>query len=155
MMDLTCPITHIAPLIPHSGEMILLDRILDFSEDHLIAEAEIRPDHILLKNNQLTTLVSAEIMAQGIAAWAGCKAIKANKAIGLGFWLGSRKLTLHRDHIAIGTLLKIKIKMSIEDSTGFGVFDCQLMDQRNDEIIIEGILNVLSPPQPERETQND
>ena len=37
MADLTCPITDIAPLVPHSGKMIMLDKILDFGTDFLIA----------------------------------------------------------------------------------------------------------------------
>ena len=38
MIDLTCPITDISPLIPHSGEMVMLDKITEFGEDYLIAE---------------------------------------------------------------------------------------------------------------------
>lgn len=150
MLDLTCPIENIAPLIPHSGEMILLDRITEFGKDYLIAEAEIRPSHILIKNEQLLAIAGAEIMAQGIAAWGGCKATLAGKPIGLGFWLGSRKLQVYQQYIPIGSQLRIQIKMSIEDATGFGVFDCQLYDKITDKIIIEGILNVLSPPTQER-----
>ena len=52
MIDLTCPITNIAPLVPHSGKMILLDRVVDFGDDFLVAEAEIRDDNILLKENK-------------------------------------------------------------------------------------------------------
>lgn len=153
MSDLVCPIENIAPLIPHSGEMILLDRIIDFGSDYLIAEAEIRPDHLLIKADRLSALSGAEIMAQGIAAWGGCKATLAGKPIGLGFWLGSRKLTLNQSDIPIGSQLIINIKMSIEDATGFGVFDCQLRNKLTNEIIIEGILNVLSPPTQNRKAK--
>ena len=66
MIDLTCPITDIAPLVPHSGKMILLDRVVDFGDDFLVAEAEIRDDNILLKENKLPAFLGAEIMAQGV-----------------------------------------------------------------------------------------
>ena len=89
MIDLTCPITDIAPLVPHSGKMILLDRVVDFGDDFLVAEAEIRDDNILLKENKLPAFLGAEIMAQGVAAWAGCKCVRAGKPISLGYWIGS------------------------------------------------------------------
>lgn len=146
MLDLTCPITNIAPLLPHSGEMVLLQQINEVGEDFLVAQAEVNADHILLKNGTLASFVGAEIMAQGIAAWAGCKCVKAGKPIGLGYWLGTRKLTIHQQTIPIGSKLEIRIQRSLEDDTGFGVFDCQLLDRKTNHLIIEGTLNVLRPP---------
>ncbi len=145
MIDLTCPITNIAPLIPHSGEMILLDRVIEFSAEHLIAETEVRSQNILLKKGRLDSFAGAEILAQGIGAWAGCKCVRAGIPIGLGYWLGSRKLNVHQQYIDVGTKLKVCIKMSIEDATGFGVFDCQLINQTTNQVIIDGILNVFTP----------
>lgn len=145
MADLTCPITDIAPLVPHSGEMILLDRITDFGSDFLVAESEIRPEHILIKHGKLATYAGIEIMAQGVAAWAGCMAQQAGEPVRLGYLLGTRKLHLHSQTIPIGTKLQIQIKMSIQDATGFGVFDCQLIDLAAQRVILEGALNVFSP----------
>ena len=77
MIDFTCPITDISPLIPHSGEMVMLDKITEFGEDYLIAEMTVKPDCLLLKDGKLATYMGAEILAQGVAAWAGCKCVKA------------------------------------------------------------------------------
>ena len=96
MPDLTCPITDIAPLVPHSGKMIMLDKILDFGTDFLIAEMEVRPDNLFLQGERLPSFLGAEIMAQGVAAWDGCKCAQLGKPIGLGDWLGSRMLTVNR-----------------------------------------------------------
>ena len=145
MIDLTCPITDISPLIPHSGEMVMLDKITEFGEDYLIAEMTVKPDCQLLKDGKLATYMGAEILAQGVAAWAGCKCVKAGQPIGLGYWIGSRKLTLHRQDISVGSLLQIQIKRSIEDATGFGVFDCTLIDLSNQQPLVEGALNVFRP----------
>ena len=71
MIDLTCPITEVAALIPHSGEMVLLDAITEVDGEHLIAETYLRADNLLVRNGQLSTFMGAEILAQGIAAWAG------------------------------------------------------------------------------------
>ena len=84
-------------------------------------------------------------MAQGVAAWDGCKCAQLGKPIGLGYWLGSRKLSIHQPYIAMGSKLRIQIKLSIEDASGFGVFDCQLIDAHSQQIIVEGALNVFRP----------
>ncbi|MDO5054183.1 dehydratase [Pasteurella oralis] len=145
MIALNCPIDDVAPLVPHSGEMVLLDRITAFGDDFLVAESTIRPDHILLKQGQLATFAGIEIMAQGIAAWSGCMAIQANQPVRLGYLLGTRKLHIHTQEIPIGSHLQIRVKMSIQDATGFGVFDCQLIDLASEQVILEGALNVFSP----------
>ncbi len=145
MAKLVCPIEQVAPLLPHSGDMVLLDRISDFGEDFLIAETEIRSDNILIKHGKLATFAGIEIMAQGVAAWSGCLATLADEPVRLGYLLGTRKLHIHTQEIPIGSKLQIKIKMSIQDSTGFGVFDSQLIDLTSGKVILEGALNVFSP----------
>lgn len=47
MVNLHCPMTQVA-LALHSNDMVLLDRITDFGEDFLIAEAMIKSDNILI-----------------------------------------------------------------------------------------------------------
>ena len=145
MAKLVCPIEQVAPLLPHSGDMVLLDRISDFGEDFLIAETEIRSDNILIKQGKLATFAGIEIMAQGVAAWSGCLAILADEPVRLGYLLGTRKLHIHTQEIPVRSKLQIKIKMSIQDSTGFGVFDSQLIDLTSGKVILEGALNVFSP----------
>lgn len=145
MAKLVCPIEQVAPLLPHSGDMVLLDRISDFGEDFLIAETEIRSDNILIKQGKLATFAGIEIMAQGVAAWSGCLATLADEPVRLGYLLGTRKLHIHTQEIPVGSKLQIKIKMSIQDNTGFGVFDSQLIDLTSGKIILEGALNVFSP----------
>lgn len=145
MTALIFPIEQVEPLVPHSGEMVLIDRITDFGETHLTAEATIRENHILIKHGKLASWAGIEIMAQGVAAWAGCMAQQANEPVRLGYLLGTRKLHIHQAEIPIGSQLEIKVTMSIQDTTGFGVFDCQLIDKNTQLPILEGALNVFSP----------
>lgn len=145
MFDLTCPITNVAPMLPHSGEIVMLDKIIDFGEDFLIAETQITEDCLLVKNGELPTYMAAEIMAQGIAAWAGCKSMQAGVPIGLGYWIGSRKLKFHAPFVTLGHRFQIRIQLSIEDATGFGVFDCTMTDLDSEQLLIEGALNVFRP----------
>ncbi|BFU60938.1 MULTISPECIES: hotdog family protein [Rodentibacter] len=144
-MSLNLPIKNVAPFVPQSGEMVLLDRITSFGEDFLHAESEIRPDHILLKAGKLATFSGIEIMAQGVAAWAGIQARQKDEPVRLGYLLGTRKLHIYQTEIPIGSRLNIEIKMSIQDVTGFGVFDCKLIDHHTQTLLLEGSLNVFSP----------
>jgi len=144
-MDFTLPIENVAPLVPQSGEMVLIDRVIDFGEDFLTGEAEIRSNHILLNAGKLQTFAGIEIMAQGIAAWAGIQARKRNEPVRLGYLLGTRKLYIAQPEIAVGSQLMIEIKMSIQDAMGFGVFDCRLIDKATHQTLLSGALNVFSP----------
>lgn len=150
-MKLSLPIENVSPLIPQSGEMVLIDRVIDYGADFLIGEAQIKSDHILLSQGVLLTYAGIEIIAQGVAAWAGChnqeQVIAQNKQaeVRLGYLLGTRKLYIHQSHIEVGSILEIQVKMSIQDATGFGVFDCQLIDKNSRKVLLEGALNVFSP----------
>ncbi len=154
---LTCPITTVAPLLPHSGRMVLLDCITDYGEHHLTATATVGTDHILLQNNRLPCFLGMEIMAQGIGALTGCHAHNAGQPIRLGFLLGTRKLNLFADSIPIHTELLVKVQESVMDATGFGVFDCALYwtdapeHEKHtlpaDGLLVQASLNVYSPHQ--------
>lgn len=159
---LTCPITSVAPLLPHSGHMVLLDCITDYGDDHLTATATVKDNHILLRNGRLLCLAGLEIMAQGIGALVGCHAVNSGEAVKLGFLLGTRKLNLFADDVPVGTELLIKVKESMRDAGGFGVFDCSLhwTDAPehekhllpSDGLLVQASLNVYSPNETEAET---
>ena len=152
---LICPITHIAPLLPHSGHMVLLDCITEYGDDYLHATAHVGEKHILLQAGSLPALAGMEIMAQGIAALAGCHAHNRGEPVRLGFLLGTRKLNLFADTIAVGTQLSIQVHASTQDGTGFGVFDCALRwtdapaaaraKLPSDGLLVQAALNVFSP----------
>ena len=152
---LICPITQVAPLLPHSGHMVLLDCITAYGEDYLHAEATVGEKHILLQNGVLPLLAGMEIMAQGIAALAGCHAHHAGEPVRLGFLLGTRKLNLFADAVPVGTMLAVKVQASTQDATGFGVFDCEMRwtdapeaaraSLPSDGLLIQAALNVFSP----------
>ncbi|OSI34008.1 thioester dehydrase [Neisseria dumasiana] len=152
---LACPITNVAPLLPHSGPMVMLDCISDYGADYLTATASVGENHILLCNNRLPCLSGIEIMAQGIGALVGCHAVNSGEAVKLGFLLGTRKLDLFADNVPVGTKLTVKVKESMRDAGGFGVFDCTLhwTDAPEHEkhllpadgLLLQAALNVYSP----------
>lgn len=154
---LECPIDNVARLLPHSGHMVLLDRVLHYDAASLHATARLQADCILLPQgaNALPVWMGAEILAQGIGAWAGVQALNRGENVRLGFLLGSRKLDFGVAAIPVGTDMDIHIHLSLQDAQGMGVFDCSLYCRTPapdfadrmpaGTLLIQGAMNVYSP----------
>ncbi|HFC8287945.1 TPA: thioester dehydrase [Neisseria meningitidis] len=153
-----CPITDTASLLPHSGRMVLIDRITRYGDDFVEAGAQIKPDHILLAGGMLPYTAFIELMAQAVGAYAGIQARKNARPVRLGFLLGTRKLEIFAQSVPIGTHLLATAHMSIQDAGGMGVFDCELRwtdapetsseTLPSDGILARASLNVYSPEHP-------
>jgi predicted hotdog family 3-hydroxylacyl-ACP dehydratase len=134
--------TDIAGFIPHSGRMILLDRIIDFDGHTLSVELLVRDDGLLGDDKTVPAWVGIEYMAQAVAAYAGIKSKLAGETIKLGFLLGTRRYTSNVASFAVGTALTIQVKNVIHDDK-LGVFDCKIYGAG---IEISANLNVYQPP---------
>ncbi|HHK5575877.1 TPA: thioester dehydrase [Neisseria polysaccharea] len=153
-----CPITDTASLLPHSGRMVLIDRITRYGDDFVEAGAQIKPDHILLAGGILPYTAFIELMAQAVGAYAGIQARKNARPVRLGFLLGTRKLEIFAQSVPVGTHLLATAHMSIQDAGGMGVFDCELRwtdapetssgTLPSDGILARASLNVYSPKHP-------
>ncbi|HGG9282133.1 TPA: hotdog family protein [Neisseria meningitidis] len=153
-----CPITDTASLLPHSGRMVLIDRITRYGDDFVEAGAQVSPNHILLLDDKLPYTAFIELMAQAVGAYAGIQARKNARSVRLGFLLGTRKLEIFAQSVPIGTHLLATAHMSIQDAGGMGVFDCELRwtdapetsseTLPSDGILARASLNVYSPEHP-------
>ena len=133
---------NVAGLIPHSGQMVLLDRIVTFDGDGLTAEMVVRDDGLFGDADGVPAWAGIEYMAQAVGAYAGIKSRLAGEPIKLGFLLGTRRYNSNVSSFAIGTALTIHIKTIIQDDK-LGVFDCTI---RGEGIEITANLNVYQPP---------
>ncbi len=134
--------TDISGLIPHSGRMILLDRIIDYDEYTLSAELVVRNDSLLGNDKTVPAWAGIEYMAQAVAAYAGIKSKQAEKPVRLGFLLGTRRYTSNVASFDVGTALTIQVKNIIQDDK-LSVFDCKI---HGTDIEISANLNVYQPP---------
>jgi len=133
----------LAELIPHSGSMVLLERITDYDEHGLTAELAVRGDGLLGGDEKsVPAWVGIEYMAQAIAAFAGMTAKQANEPIRLGFLLGTRRYSSNVGAFEAGSILTIRVKKIMQDDN-LGVFDCQILGQG---VEITANLNVYQPP---------
>ncbi|WP_313088636.1 hotdog family protein [Pseudomonas sp.] len=141
----------IAELIPHAGDMILLDGIEQFDDDSLTARMVVKPLGLLSQaDGSLPAWVGVEIMAQAVAAFAGCQARLAGLPVELGFLLGTRQYQCEVERFPAGTRLEVRVLRSLQDDNGMGVFECHL---DGPGIHAEARLNVYRPPEVARYLQ--
>ena len=149
----------LAELLPHAGDMIFIDQVLSFDEEQIHTRMTVKPGGLFSREDgSLPAWVGIELMAQTVAAFAGCRAREEGRAVELGFLLGSRKFECNVDHFPVGSELTLHGRRSLEDDNGMGVFECQI-DAPG--IHASARLNVFKPPKaahyldPSRESRDD
>jgi predicted hotdog family 3-hydroxylacyl-ACP dehydratase len=135
----------LAELLPHAGDMILIDRVLAFDEEQIRTCLTVRPQGLFNRaDGSLPAWVGIELMAQSVAAYAGCHARRKGRPVELGFLLGTRKFECNVEHFPVGSELHIHAVRSLQDDNGMGVFECHLSAPG---IQASARLNVFCPPQ--------
>lgn len=128
-------------LVPHTGIMMLLNRVLEFDDENMVAEVIVRNDGLFDENNTVPAWLGIEYMAQTIAAFGGMKRRLAGKPLNLGFLLGTRRYVCNVGTFTVGSILTVSVKRLVEDQ-GLGVFDCHISAEG---ISVSAKLNVYQP----------
>lgn len=134
----------LAELLPHAGDMILIDQVLAFDEEQVRTRLQVRPGGLFNRpDGSLPAWIGVELMAQSVAAYAGCRARQQGQPAELGFLLGTRKFQCNVECFPAGSVLEIHALRSLEDDNGMGVFECHLSGPG---IAASARLNVYRPP---------
>lgn len=65
----------LAELLPHAGDMILIDQVLAFDEEQIQTCLTVNAGGLFNRDDgSLPAWVGVELMAQSVAAYAGCHA---------------------------------------------------------------------------------
>jgi predicted hotdog family 3-hydroxylacyl-ACP dehydratase len=135
----------VAELVPHAGDMILIDEVIEFDEEQIRTRLNVRAGGLFNRaDGSLPPWVGIELMAQSVAAYAGCQARVKQESVELGFLLGTRKFECNVESFPVGSELIIHALRSLEDDNGMGVFECHLSGPG---IHASARLNVYRPPQ--------
>lgn len=133
----------IETLVPQSGQMVLLDRVLEVGDSYIVAELEVREDALFANSDRcVPAWLGLEYMAQTIAAYSGYHRKCRGEAIGLGFLLGTRFYECSVGSFPCGVILSVRAEKIIEAANDMSVFDCQL---QGPVISARSKLNVLLP----------
>ena len=140
----------IADLVPHSGAMSWLDRVIEADAESLLAEAAVRADHLLVRDGQLSAAAGVEYMAQAAAAWAGWQRHASGSdggAARIGFLLGTRRYRCSRPAFRIGDVLRVHVQRLFQADNGLGQFECVITVDGAE--VARASLNVFGPDDPE------
>ncbi|WP_339486987.1 hotdog family protein [Pseudomonas sp. EL_65y_Pfl2_R95] len=133
-----------AELVPHSGDMVLLDEVISYGSEEIETRVLVKAGGLFNQaDGSYPAWLGVELMAQSIAAFAGCHARAAGKPVALGFLLGTRKFECDVESFPLGTALQITATRSLQDDNGMAVFECHL---RGPGIYATARLNVFQPP---------
>ncbi|WP_447919060.1 ApeP family dehydratase [Achromobacter aegrifaciens] len=136
----------ISSLLPHAGDMILIDEVRDYDADSVTACTIVKPGPYSLPDGSLPPWLGLELMAQAVGAWAGCHARQAGEPVKLGFLLGTRHYESHADTLPVGARLTIHARRGLADASGMSVFECELRDDAR--LLAQARLNVYQPKDP-------
>ncbi len=135
----------IGSLIPHQGEMVLLDRVLAADSDNLCAEVTIRSDAQFCTGTGVGSWAGIEYMAQAIAAHAGYLAQLRGEAISVGFLLGARRYVCAVPQFAVGATLHVHIHHAMQGDNGLAAFECRIVDAAGGAPLANATITVFVP----------
>jgi predicted hotdog family 3-hydroxylacyl-ACP dehydratase len=131
-------------LVPHSGDMVLIDAVLACSENSLLARVVINAGGLFSNaDGSMPAWLGLELMAQSIAAWAGWHAREEQRPVQLGFLLGTRNYSCRIDRFPAGADLRIAIERSLQDDSGIAVFECSI--HHGPDLLASARVNVFQP----------
>lgn len=115
-------------LVPHSGAMSLLDKVVSADADKLCAEVRIHAGSVFYDAAEggVGSWVGIEYMAQAIAAHAGYLARQAGAPVKIGFLLGARRYEAQVPLFGEGSVLQVHVHQALQSDNGLGAFECRI-----------------------------
>lgn len=139
-------------LIPHRSPMLLLDSALAVDDSRALAAVTITEQSPFYRPERraVPAWVGLEYMAQTIALWSGEQLRRADKAIRIGFLLGTRKYAAEVAWFAAGTRLEVEITAVFLEPGGLSSFDCEIRAQSEagGAVLATARVNAFRPDDP-------
>jgi len=136
------PFPAIGELIPHSGPMSLLDRVLEHSQERTICRVDPSGSAVLARpDGSVPAWVALEYMAQCVAVHGGLAARSVGKALRPALLLGSRRVRFDARDFAPGDILRVTAHHHAGES-GLVVFECDVARESDADALVQARLNV-------------
>ena len=132
-------------VLPHSGDMVLLDEVLDYGDDFAVSSVTVTPQSRFFEPalGGIHASIGIEWMAQTIAAMAGIHSLQNNRPVQVGFLLGTRRYQPDKTVFETGSQYRVSVRQLYHEDNGLGAFNC-MFDQYGNTIV-EAMLNVFAP----------
>lgn len=138
-------IPDIRDLLPHTGHMVLLDRVLSVDGETLCAEVRLGPASVLAGAQGVGAWVGIEYMAQAIAAHAGWLAQKSGEPVKVGVLLGARKYASSLSCFPLNCTLHVHVQRILMADNGLGAFDCRIDIEGGAAGVATAVVTVFQP----------
>jgi predicted hotdog family 3-hydroxylacyl-ACP dehydratase len=132
-------------LVPHSGPMSLLGRLLAADAEMLCAEVTIGRATLFCDGHEVGAWVGVEYMAQAVAAHAGYCARLRGEPVKVGFLLGSRRYQCSVPGFTVGMVLKVHVQRALQGENGLGAFECRIENGANGAPLASATITVFQP----------
>jgi predicted hotdog family 3-hydroxylacyl-ACP dehydratase len=134
----------IEALIPHRGTMLLLDRVIEFTDDLAVAEYAPREAAWYADDTgNMPAWIGIELMAQTIAAHVALLKRRVGMLPKMGALLGTRSYRCSTPCFTAGRTLRIRAVMVLRDSSGLGAYECAI--DLDGEVLATAVLKVYEP----------
>ena len=135
----------IGELVPHSGAMVLLDRVLSADAENLCAEVTIHAGSVFYDapSAGVGSWVGIEYMAQAIAAHAGYLARLAGAPVKIGFLLGARRYEAQLPLFVDGSVLQVHVQQALQGENGLGAYECRI--EMAGAVLAQATITVFQP----------
>ncbi|RRJ82773.1 hypothetical protein D0544_13030 [Aestuariirhabdus litorea] len=122
----------------------MVERLLSIDETRARCALTLRADNPFIgRQGTLPGYLGIELMAQGVALFAGYHCLRRGEPVRVGYLLGSRHYRSHRSHLEPGCELEIEVEQEYF-SEGMALFSCRLLAQGNE--LASARLNTFQAP---------
>lgn len=136
-------------LLPHRAGMLLMDRATEGDETGITGVATVRSENLFCDNGVLGSWVLIEYMAQTMAMWTSWNARQKGLPPPVGFLLGTRRLELFTDTVAVGSRLTCKAnRVFVSEDDGLAQFQCEVYCEN--QLLAKAAINAFEPKNPEK-----
>lgn len=120
------PLPAVEDILPHRGDMLLLDQLLCSDPTRLTAEYRPCSTAWYIQQGGMPSWIGIELMAQAIAAHVGMQ----KRAQGLppkpGVLLGTRRYQATQGHFVPGQPLQVMVERQYLDDSGLGAYEASI-----------------------------
>lgn len=114
-----------ADLVPHSGDMVLLDRVVEKTNDTISCALCLQPESRFVREGRVRPLVGLEYMAQAVAAYAGWSDLVDGDNPEIGFLIGVRNFVSTTPWLSCDTHYLVEAK-HVWGSDRLGSFETRI-----------------------------
>jgi len=128
----------------HRPPMVLLDRLVEASQFHIVCELTLQADSPFCDGAAVPGWIGVEYMAQAIGVLVGWRALEKELPVKVGFLIGTRHYQSHVPQFHVGDVLRITADEEASASGGLAAMRCVIHDAAG-TLLAEASMMVFQP----------